>query len=138
MIDCHAPADSRFRPRPSPDGGQAWEYRVREHILGKFDWCVFGAGEDGRLVGQEAGVHTEPYPVFEPGRCGGVMDMVVEPAARRRGVGGALSAAPKAWSHERGADHLELRVAHRTGNSRLSGGRWVAPTVWTRSGSTWR
>ena len=113
MMDIHAQADSRFRPRPSPDGEQAWEYHLREHIFADGDWCVLVAEQDGRLVGHVVGMLTEPYPVFEAGRYGEVMDMVVDAAARRRGVGKALFTALKAWFRERGADHLELRAAHR-------------------------
>ena len=113
MMDYHAQADPRFRPKPSPKGEQAWEYHIREHILGHGDWCVFVAEEDGRVAGHAVGMLREPYPVFEPGRYGEVMDIVVDPAARRQGVGQALFAALKVWFRERGAEHLQLQVAHR-------------------------
>jgi len=117
MMDFHAAADPRFRPKSSPGGERAWESFVHEHAWTDEGWCVFVAEMDGRAIGYSVGVLREPYPVFEPGRFGEVMDMVVSRDARRLGVGQALFTALKAWFRERGADHVELQVAHRNATS---------------------
>lgn len=52
-------------------------------------------------------------PVFQPEMYGYVTDIVVDPAARRQGIGRALFAALRGWMRERGADHLRLQVLDR-------------------------
>ncbi len=123
MMDFHAQVEPRFRPAPPPEGEQAWEKHVRENILGKEDWCVFVAEEEGELIGQIMGALRDPYPVFEPGRYGYVTDIVVDPTLRRSGVGRALFEALKTWFCERGISHLELQVAH---NNPVSQAFWRA------------
>jgi ribosomal protein S18 acetylase RimI-like enzyme len=123
MMDFHARLEPRFRPRPELEGEQAWEEHLRAHVWGSEDWCVLVAEAEGRLVGQIMGMLREAVPVFEPERYGYVTDIVVDPAARRSGVGQALFDALKAWFRERGASHLELAVAH---NNPVSQGFWRA------------
>jgi ribosomal protein S18 acetylase RimI-like enzyme len=134
MMDFHARVEPRFRPGPSPGAEQAWHLHLREHIFGHDEWCVLVAEEDGRLIGQVLGRLVEPAPVFEPGRYGEVTDIVVHPSARRRGVGRALFAKLAAWFRERGADHVELRVAHRNPASqafwRAMGGTDYMDRLW--------
>lgn len=112
MMDFHARCEPRFRPLPSPEGERAWEQYMREDVLGHKDWCILVAESEGRLIGQMMGQLRDPYPIFEPGRYGYVSDVVVDPAARRSGVGRALFEALKAWFRERGVTHLQLMVAH--------------------------
>jgi ribosomal protein S18 acetylase RimI-like enzyme len=112
MMDFHARVEPRFRPAPSPVGEQAWAKHLRGDIWGNSDWCVFVAEVDGKLVGQIMGVLRDVYPVFEPERYGYVTDIVVDPVARRGGVGQALCKALRAWFRAQGASHLELQVAH--------------------------
>ena len=99
-MDFHARLEPRFRPHSSPTGECAWEKHLRENIWGNEDWCV-----------------------FEPEQYGYVTDVVVDRAARRRGVGRALLEALKAWFRERGVSHLELMVAH---NNSVSQAFWRA------------
>jgi ribosomal protein S18 acetylase RimI-like enzyme len=127
MMDFHAEVDPRFRPLPSPEGEEVWARYVRESVLNDDDWCVFVAEEGGRLIGQIMGVLREPYPVFEPGRYGYLTDVAVDAAARRRGVGRALFASAKEWLRERGADHVELRAAHRNA---------ISQSFWREMGCT--
>jgi ribosomal protein S18 acetylase RimI-like enzyme len=110
MMDFHAHWDDRFRPKPSPEAEQAWANYLREDIWGSDKWCVLVAEEKGKLVGQIAGELREWAPVFEPQTYGYVTDIVVDPDARRRGIGGALFNALEAWCRERGATHLQLQV----------------------------
>ena len=113
MMDFHAQVEPRFRPAPSPTGEQAWEEHLRENVWGNRDWCVFVAEAQGKLVGQIMGMLRNVYPVFEPERYGYVTDIVVDPAARRSGVGQALFEVLQAWFRERGVSHLQLQVTHK-------------------------
>lgn len=113
MMDFHASVEPRFRPAPVPVGEEAWEKHLQADIWGNGDWCVLVAEAEGRLIGQIMGALRDAYPVFEPERYGYVTDIVVDPAARRSGVGRALFETLRAWCRERGASHLELQVAHR-------------------------
>ena len=123
MMDFHARVEPRFRPLPPPAGEQAWEGYLRHDIWGNEDWCVFVAEADGRLIGQILGVLRDSVPVFEPERFGYVTDVVVDPAARRSGVGLALFEALKAWFRERDVPRLQLQVAH---NNPISQAFWRA------------
>ncbi|MGD8997834.1 MAG: GNAT family N-acetyltransferase [Anaerolineae bacterium] len=118
MMDFHAQLEPRFRPKPSPDGERAWEAYLQQDIWDSEDWGVFVAAEDGRLVGQIMGNLRSTVPVFEPEDYGYVTDIVVDPQARRRGVGKALFQALKSWFRERGVSHLQLQVAHNNAASR--------------------
>ena len=113
MMDFHARVEPRFRPLPSSAGEQAWERHLRENVWGNEDWCVFVAEADAVLVGQIMGVLRDSIPVLEPHRYGYVTDIVVDPAARRSGLGQALFEALEAWFRERGVSHLQLQVAHK-------------------------
>jgi ribosomal protein S18 acetylase RimI-like enzyme len=113
MMDFHALMEPRFRPAPVPVGEDAWEKHLRADIWGNGDWCVLVAEAEGKLIGQIMGVLRSAYPVFEPERYGYVTDIVVDPTARRSGVGRALFEALRAWFREQEASHLELQVAHR-------------------------
>jgi ribosomal protein S18 acetylase RimI-like enzyme len=117
MMDYHAAADPRFRPKPSPDGELAWERFIGEHAWSDDNWCVLVAVEGHSLVGHVVGALREPYPVYTGGRYGVVLDMVVARSARRRGIGQALFAALKEWFIGRGAEHIEMSVAHRNAAS---------------------
>jgi ribosomal protein S18 acetylase RimI-like enzyme len=112
MMDFHARAEPRFRPRPTPVGEEAWELFVRRDILASEDWLALVAEAEGHLVGQIMGAVRDPVPVFEPGKFGYVTDIVVDPAARRSGVGRALFDALKAWFRQRGALNIQLQVAY--------------------------
>jgi len=123
MMDFHHRVEPRFRPLPPPAGEQAWETYLREDIWGNEDWCVFVAEADGRLIGQIMGVRRDCVPVFVPQPFGYVTDVVVDPAARRSGVGVALFEALKAWFRQRGVSYLQLTVAH---NNPVSQAFWRA------------
>jgi len=111
MMDYHARVEPRFRPRPTPAGEQAWELFARRDILGSEAWHVLVAKTGDRLVGQIVGALRDPVPIFEPGKFGYVTDVVVDPAARRSGVGRALFEALKTWFQEHGVINIQLQVA---------------------------
>jgi ribosomal protein S18 acetylase RimI-like enzyme len=100
-----------------------WEKHLREDILGNRDWGIFVADAGGSLAGQIMGTLRDRVPVFEPARYGYVTDVIVDPAARRSGIGRALFAALKEWFRERGASYLKLQVAH---HNPASQGFWRA------------
>ena len=109
MMDFHARWEPRFRPLPSPAGERAWERHLNtEDVWASEDWCVFVAETDGRLVGHIMGVMRDAIPVLEPERYGYVTDMVVDPSARRSGVGQALFDA---------LNRLGARVSSEAGNN---------------------
>ena len=112
MMDFHAQVEPRFRPLPPPEGERAWEKYLSEHIWGSDDWGVFVAEEDDQLIGQIMGKLRKHPPVFKPNQYGYVTDIVVDPEARRRGVGAVLFEALRAWFREQGASHIQLQVAH--------------------------
>lgn len=117
MMDFHAELEPRFRPLPSPEGERAWEKHLRENVWGNDEWGVFVAEEDGKLLGHIVGMLRDQVPVFEPERYGYITDVVVDPEARRHGVGEALFEALRAWFRERGASHIQLQVAHNNSTS---------------------
>jgi GNAT superfamily N-acetyltransferase len=67
---------------------------------------VLVAIEDGRATGL-CTAYLDLLSVRFGQRCW-VEDLVVEPAGRSRGAGGALLDAAAAWARARGATHLEL------------------------------
>lgn len=71
------------------------------------------AEDNGRLLGQILGELREPAPVFQPATYGYVTDIVVDPEARRTGIGRALFGALRDWMVERGADYLRLQVLEK-------------------------
>ncbi len=123
MMDFHACQDTRFRPKPSPEAEMVWTRYLRQDILPSDRWCAFVAEEEGQLIGQILGELRKTVPVFESDRYGYVTDIVVDPRARRRGIGRALFGALRTWFAEHGASHLELRVLD---NNRISQAFWRA------------
>jgi len=134
MMDFHAARDPRFRPKPSPEAEKAWSTYLREEIWASDTWCVFVAEDDGRLVGQILGELREPAPVFQPETYGYVTDIVVDPDARRAGVGRALFAALRDWMAGHGARYLRLQVL--TSNE-ASQGFWRAVGCTNHSDILW-
>lgn len=53
---------------------------------------------------------TPPYKCFVPQRCVYLMDIIVAPDQRRRGIGKLLIDEVKQWASEHGVDYLELNV----------------------------
>jgi ribosomal protein S18 acetylase RimI-like enzyme len=111
-MDFHARVEPRLQVLPPPEGEQAWEAHVRRDVLGCEDWCTLVAETDGRVTGMIMGILRDPYPVFRPQTYGEVMNVAVDPAARRNGVGRALFEALKDWFRERGVLYLQMTVAH--------------------------
>jgi len=77
------------------------------------DTALFVADADGRVVGFCA-AHFERGPALARESCRAeITELVVEPAARQRGIGRALADAALGWARSRGAVRVEVRVAAR-------------------------
>lgn len=72
-----------------------------ELLLREPAWAIFGAEDDGRLVGyaaiQDYGTHLRLGDMHRMSR---LHDLYVRPGERRRGVGRALMKAVKGWAAE--------------------------------------
>lgn len=104
----HAARDPQYALRPGAAG------RVREILrreLRRADRAAFVADAAGALIGY-ALVRVDEAPDFvAEGPRAAIDDLYVAPEARRRGIGAALAAAASGWARERGASHVEVRVA---------------------------
>ncbi len=74
--------------------------------------AILVAAEGGALLGAvDVRIFDTPsHPLMIPRKRAFVDDLVVLPAARRRGLGRALMEAARRWADERGADELVLTV----------------------------
>lgn len=120
MMSFHAALDPRFRP--APDGEVYWAKAISTWMRDE-DNCVLVAEAGGKIVGYIVGMLRENPPVLLPPLYGFVSDICVAPGWRQKGVGQRMFAALKEWFRQRGADHVELRVAH---NNPVSQAFWRA------------
>ncbi len=93
--------------RPSGEDGSL----IRSVIAGG-DGDILVAREGGRAIGLALvqDKNTPPYPAFIPRRYTYLMDLVVAPEHRGRGIGQALLGAVKDWAESRDAEFIELGV----------------------------
>lgn len=108
LLAHHEPLDPHYRLRPGSEG--EWR-RLVERLLDSSDAAVFVWEEDGALLGFcTAQVEQAPPVLVERSRAE-ITDLMVEPRARRRGIGRALAEAGGAWIRERGVERTTVRVA---------------------------
>ncbi len=83
-----------------------------QELLGKPEYEVLVAEEDGRVVGIAAlkEAHTPPYALYVPRRFAYLMDLCVHADYRGKHIGTQLLDAAKAWTRQRGLEYLELTV----------------------------
>ncbi len=104
----HAPLDSHYRVEP---GSEAEWRRLVEGLLRRSDAAVFVWEQEGELLGFcTAQVETAPPVLVERSRAE-ITDLMVEPRARRQGIGRALVEASARWIRKRGVDRTTVRVA---------------------------
>jgi len=83
---------------------------IRRALEGRSEGAIVFVAEDAN--GTPLGfTHLCPdHDYYTEGPCGHIADLVVAPAARRRGVGEALLAAAEQWARDRGYALLTLNV----------------------------
>ena len=81
-------------------------------LLARPDQAVFVAEEGGELLGW---IHVQEFLSLASDPAGLVTGLVVDPAARRRGLGRGLIGAAEDWSRARGltSSRLRARVARK-------------------------
>jgi ribosomal protein S18 acetylase RimI-like enzyme len=108
LLAHHAPLDPHYRVRPGSEG--EWR-RLVERLLNSSDAAVFVWEEAGALLGFcTAQVEEAPQVLVERSRAE-LTDLMVEPRARRRGIGRALVEAGAQWIRAQGAERTTVRVA---------------------------
>ena len=110
LLESHAALDPVFALRAGAPAALEAELR---RAFGDADTALFVADADGRVAGFCA-ARVERSPALARESCRAeITELVVEPAARRRGIGRALVDAALAWSRSRGVVRVEVRVAAR-------------------------
>ena len=110
LIESHAALDPVFALRAGAPAALEAELR---RTFEDADTALFVADADGCVAGFCA-AHFERSPPLARESCRAeITELVVEPTARRRGLGRALAHAAFAWARERGASRVEVRVAAR-------------------------
>ena len=106
----HERLDDAYRTQPGADGEFA---AVAREMIASADATVLVWEEAGDLVGFATARLVKAPPELVEGRRGEILELVVRPDARRRGVGRALAEAACHWVRERGAERIEIRVHAR-------------------------
>lgn len=89
---------------------EEWQEAARRGTSGD-RWCTFVADDDGRLVGMATGhFPDELHQVLDDPTLVSLIQMWVEPAARRAGLGTRLVQAVLGWAAERGSAITRLGV----------------------------
>jgi len=83
------------------------------HLLARADQAVFVAEEEGAILGW---VHVQEFHALASDPTGLVTGLVVDRAARRRGLGRTLMGMAEEWARARGLASLRLRA--RAGRKR--------------------
>jgi GNAT superfamily N-acetyltransferase len=104
----HERMDPRFRLRP--DAVVRYAIYLRERMR-EIDSAVFVAEEEERVLGVAVGSLKVQDAFFETRRYGYVSDLMVAPAARRRGIGRALWGRVALWFRSVGISVVRLHVA---------------------------
>ena len=107
-MEIQADGDPRFRLRPDAPNRYALYLRKR---MEENDSTVFVAEIDGRVVGTATASIRIQEAFFEVRRFGYVSDLVVDPGARRCGVGRALWRRATLWFRGLGVSVVRLHIA---------------------------
>ena len=108
LLAHHEPLDPHYRVRPGSE--PEWR-RLVDGLLAGDDTAVFVFEQDGALLGFVTVQVERASPVLVERSRAEITDLMVEPGARRRGVGRALAEAAAGWIRERGVEGTIVRVA---------------------------
>ena len=108
-VEYHAGIDPRLAVRENAE--QSFRQFLRRSIGASDDVILLVAESAGEIVGFLIGLIRDQAPVFVRSRHGYIVDIYVEPAFRRKGIGRALVEKATEWFSARGMDHLRLRVS---------------------------
>jgi ribosomal protein S18 acetylase RimI-like enzyme len=112
LVRDHYAFDRQRFLTPAPDVEEGYA-RFLSRRLADADEAVFVAERAGALVGYVyAGVEPRSWKELRD-RAGFIHDVVVDPAARRAGIGARLIEAAAAWLAERGVPRVMLWTAER-------------------------
>jgi GNAT superfamily N-acetyltransferase len=104
----HARIDRRYEP--AGDGAAAFAaHVVRAHLGRAESLALVAALASGGVVGFLLASQAMRPPVFAERRLGMIHDLMVEPSARRGGIGRALVGACLEWFARRGETQVEVR-----------------------------
>ncbi len=107
LLEHHATLDPHYQIRERGLGGlrKALEAQLDEAESALFVW-----EEDGELLGFCGARIDRAPPILKERRRAEIADLLVEPSARRRGLGRALAAAAAGWARQQGVERIEVRV----------------------------
>ena len=114
-MSAHEKIDPRFLLRP--DAMTRYALYLRDRMR-EIDSAVFVAEEEGKVIGVVIGSIRVQNSFFESRRYGYVSDLVVDPAARRRGVGRALWERVVLWFRSLDVSVARLHIATRSSDAR--------------------
>jgi len=114
-MEAHARMDARFRLRA--DAGARYVVYLRERLR-DIDSSVFVAEVEARVVGLAIGTVRKQNVFFEERRYGYISDLMVERAARRRGIGRALYDRTVLWFRGLGIGVVRLHIAVKSDEAR--------------------
>ena len=114
-MQAQASLDGRMKLRP--DALSRYAVYLRERMR-DFDSAVFVAVEDAKVVGVVVASVRVQESFFLQRRFGYVSDLLVDPPARRRGVGRELWGKARQWLTALGIDVVRLHVAAKSDPAR--------------------
>jgi len=110
MMEYHLTLDSRFDL--APDSREAYlEYL--HSILDNYDYAIFVAEQDRKIVGYTVGMILSNPTVFSLSRYGFIAEMGVNSTHQRGGVGHRLWEYARRWFQRRGISVIQLNVSPR-------------------------
>lgn len=110
LVAHHERLDAAYHTRPGADREFA---AVLRDMISDSDSAVFVWYDAALLVGFSTAHLVSAAPELVERRRGEILELVVRPDARRRGVARALVEAACDWIRERGAGRIQIRVHTR-------------------------
>lgn len=108
LLAHHAPLDAHYRIRPGSEA--EWGRQVDQLLRGE-DSAVFVFEREGELLGFCAVQVEAAPPLLVERRRAEITELMVEPGARRLGIGRQLAEAAADWIRRRGVEGTIVRIA---------------------------